>query len=100
MPFKKPTRRTGMTHFPLQDERMSQREVPQEGRRKRMLLQRRDQTREDIACRERREEQAPSLQRMILKAAEERAGIPAARVQGYWPVGRVQKEISQLSVMF
>lgn len=33
----------------------------------------------------------PSLQRMILKAAAERAGKPAARVQGYWPVGRLRK---------
>ena len=34
MPFKKPTRRTGITHFPLQHERMSQREVPPRGKKK------------------------------------------------------------------
>jgi len=64
---------------------------PQEGRRKTELLQQRDQAREDIAFRESWEDQMPSLQRMILKAAAERAGKPAARVQGYWPAGRLRK---------
>ena len=31
---KKPKRRTGITHFPLQDEKMSQREVPPRGKKK------------------------------------------------------------------
>jgi hypothetical protein len=56
-----------------------------------VLLQQRNQARKDIAFRERLEEQVPSLQRMILKAAEERAGKPAAPVRDYWPVGRVRK---------
>jgi hypothetical protein len=64
---------------------------PQEGRRKREFLQQPDQAKEDIAFRESWEDQMPSLQRMILKAAAERAGKPAARVQGYWPVGRLRK---------
>jgi hypothetical protein len=31
---KKPTRRTGITHFPLEDEKISQREVPPRGKKK------------------------------------------------------------------
>ena len=30
---KKPTRRTGITHFPLEDEKISQREVPPRGKK-------------------------------------------------------------------
>lgn len=77
--------------FRLKTKRSVSGKCPQEGRRKTELLQQRDQTREDIAFRESWEDQMPSLQRMILKAAAERAGKPAARVQGYWPVGRLRK---------
>jgi hypothetical protein len=38
---------------------------------------------------------------MSLKAAEERAGKSAARVLGYWPLGRVQKgDLATVSVIF
>jgi hypothetical protein len=39
MVSKKSKQQTGITHFPLQDEKISQRQVPHEGRRKRELRQ-------------------------------------------------------------